>query len=175
MNVRENPQHISAAKPRYGIDPYLDWLAGEGIPVTEDYGVYLFDVETAPWPRYGVNAAAVHLKGRGDFANMFVFDIAGGKSTAPQRHLYEEVIYVLEGHGSTQLEFADGSRRSFEWGEKSLFAIPLNAKHRHFNGSGTRARASGEHHQPADGDECLPQRSLRVRQRVRFLRTLRQE
>ena len=31
----------------------------------------------------------------------------------------------------------DGSRRSFEWGAKSLFAIPLNAKHRHFNGSGT--------------------------------------
>ncbi len=27
--------------------------------------------------------------------------------------------------------------RSFEWGAKSLFAIPLNAKHRHFNASGT--------------------------------------
>jgi oxalate decarboxylase/phosphoglucose isomerase-like protein (cupin superfamily) len=68
---------------------------------------------------------------------MFVYEIAPGRATTPQRHLYEEVIYVLEGHGSTQLEFADGSRRSFEWGEKSLFAIPLNAKHRHFNGSGT--------------------------------------
>jgi quercetin dioxygenase-like cupin family protein/oxalate decarboxylase/phosphoglucose isomerase-like protein (cupin superfamily) len=133
MNVRETPR----TKPRYGIDPYLDWLAREGIPVTEDYGVYLFGVETAPWPRYGVKGAAVHLTGRGDFANMFVFDIAPGKSTAPQRHLYEEVVYVLEGHGSTQLEFADGSRRSFEWGAKSLFAIPLNAKYRHFNGSGT--------------------------------------
>jgi quercetin dioxygenase-like cupin family protein len=132
MNIRETPQ----AKARYGIDPYRDWLAAEGIPVTEDYGVYLFGVETAPWPRFGVNGAAVHLKGRGDFANMFVLDIAPGQSTAPQRHLYEEVIYVLEGHGSTQLEFADGSRRSFEWGEKSLFAIPLNAKYRHFNGSG---------------------------------------
>src|SRR5260370_20685804 len=133
MNVRETPR----TKPRYGIDPCLDWLAREGIPVTEDYGVYLFGVETAPWPRYDVKGAAVHLRGRGDFANMFVFDIAPGKSTAPQRHLYEEVVCVLEGHGSTQLEFADGSRRSFEWGAKSLFAIPLNAKHRYFNGSGT--------------------------------------
>src|SRR6516225_4099899 len=112
MNIRETPQ----AKPRYGVD--------------------LFAVATAPWPRYGVNGAAVHLKGRGDFANMFLFDIGPGKSTAAQRHLYEEVVYVLEGHGSTQLEFADGSRRSFEWGEKSLFAIPLNARYRHFNGSG---------------------------------------
>jgi quercetin dioxygenase-like cupin family protein len=137
MNVRETPQAgPRETKPRYGVDPYLDWLAGEGIPVAEDYGVDLFAVETAPWPRYGVNGAAVHLKGRGDFANMFLFDIGPGQSTAPQRHLYEEVVYVLEGHGSTQLEFADGSRRSFEWGEKSLFAIPLNAKYRHFNGSG---------------------------------------
>ena len=93
MNIREVPQQ----QARYGIDPYLDWLKGEGIPVVEDYGVYLFGVETAPWPRYGVNGAAVHLKGRGDFANMFVLDIAPGHSTAPQRHLYEEVVYVLEG------------------------------------------------------------------------------
>jgi len=132
MNIRETPQ----AKPRYRVDPYLDWLAGEGIPVTGDYGVDLFAVATAPWPRYGVDGAAVHLKGRGDFANMFLFDIGPGKSTAPQRHLYEEVVYVLEGHGSTQLEFADGDRRGFEWGEKTLFAIPLNARYRHFNGSG---------------------------------------
>jgi quercetin dioxygenase-like cupin family protein len=71
---------------------------------------------------------------------MFVFEIAPGQSTTPQRHLYEEVIYVLEGSGSTQLEFADGTKRSFEWGARSLFAIPLNARHRHFNASG-RERA----------------------------------
>jgi quercetin dioxygenase-like cupin family protein len=127
-----------AKKPRYGIDPYLDWVKAEGIPITEDYGIDLFKVETAMWPRYGVKAAAVHLKGRGDFANMFLFDIAPGKSSVPQRHLYEDVIYVLEGSGSTQVEFADGRKRSFEWAPKSLFAIPLNAKHQHFNGSGTQ-------------------------------------
>jgi quercetin dioxygenase-like cupin family protein len=123
-------------KPRYGIDPYLEWVKKEGLPVAEDYGIYLFDVETKMWPRFGVKAAACHLKGRGDFANMFLFDIPSGGSTVPQRHLYEEVVYVLEGTGSTQLEFADGTRRSFEWGPRSMFAIPLNAKHRHFNGSG---------------------------------------
>ncbi|MGH6676971.1 MAG: hypothetical protein ACRECE_12220, partial [Xanthobacteraceae bacterium] len=76
MNIREVPQPavpspVSTAEKgggRFGIDPYLDWLEVEGIPLTEDYGVYLFDVPTAPWPRYGVNGAAVHLKGRGDFA-----------------------------------------------------------------------------------------------------------
>ena len=127
-------------KPRYGIDAYLEWVATEGMRVFEGYAVDLFAVETAIWPRYGVKAAAVHLKGRGDFANMFVFDIPPGGATAPQRHLYEDVVYVLEGTGSTQIEFADGRKKSFEWGPRSLFAIPLNARHRHFNGSG-RERA----------------------------------
>jgi quercetin dioxygenase-like cupin family protein len=128
-------------KPRYGVDAYLEWVAKEGLPVAEDFGIDLFAVATAPWPRCGdgVKAAAVHLKGRGDFANMFVFDLPPGGATAPQRHLYEEVVYVLEGTGSTQIE-SNGSKRSFEWGPRSLFAIPLNARYRHFNGSG-RARA----------------------------------
>jgi len=91
---------------------------------------------------------------------MFVLEIPPGESTNAATHLYEDVYYVLEGSGSTQLEFPDGSRRSFEWGARSLFAIPLNAKHRHFNASGASALA-GHDHQPADGDERLPQRSLR--------------
>ena len=125
------------AAPVYGIDPYLEWVKKEGLPVTEHFGIDLFSVPTGYWPRYGIKAAAVHLAGRGDFAQMFVYDIDPGKSTSPQRHLYEEVIYVLEGHGSTQIELADGTKRSFEWGPRALFAIPLNAKHRHFNGSGS--------------------------------------
>jgi quercetin dioxygenase-like cupin family protein len=131
---------MSAAQPRYGVDPYLDWVGQEGIPIAEDYGIDLFAVETRMWDRVGVKGAAVHLKGRGDFCNMFLFDIPPAGATSPQRHLYEDVIYVLEGSGSTQIELQDGTKRSFEWGPKSLFAIPLNAKHRHFNGSG-RERA----------------------------------
>lgn len=126
-----------ATQPRYGVDPYLDWVKKEGLPVAEDYALDLFEVETAEWPRYGVRGAATHLKGRGDFCNMFVLELPPGKSTIPQRHLYEDVYYVLEGRGSTQIEFDDGQKRSFEWGPKSLFSIPLNAQHRHFNGSGT--------------------------------------
>jgi quercetin dioxygenase-like cupin family protein len=131
------------ATPRYGIDPYLDWVAKEGLKVHEGYYAYLIGVETRPWARVGVDAAVCHLKGRGDFATLFVFDIPPGGSTAPQKHLYEEVCYVLEGSGSTQLEMPDGTKRSFEWGPRSMFAIPLNVKYRHFNASGVkRARFS---------------------------------
>jgi quercetin dioxygenase-like cupin family protein len=123
---------------RLGLDPYLEWVANEGIPIHEGVFLDLFATETAPWPRYDAKGAALHLRGRGDYCNMFLLELAAGRSTSPQRHMYEDVYYVLEGRGSTQLEFAGGERRSFEWGPHSLFAIPLNAKHRHFNASGTQ-------------------------------------
>jgi uncharacterized RmlC-like cupin family protein len=59
-----------------------------------------------------------------------------GASSEPQKHLYEEVVYVLSGHGSTTIVGGDGRSRSFEWGPKSLFALPLNARYRHLNASG---------------------------------------
>jgi gentisate 1,2-dioxygenase len=69
---------------------------------------------------------------------MFLYELPPGTSSAPQHHIYESITYVLEGTGSTQLEFPDGAKRSFEWGARSMFAIPLNAKYRHFNGSGQK-------------------------------------
>jgi uncharacterized RmlC-like cupin family protein len=119
------------------IDSYLEWVKKEGIPVTEDFGIDLFKVGTKPWPRFGVNGAAVHLKGRGDFIGMFLLDIPPSASTSPQRHVYEEVVYVLSGRGSTTIEVADGRKHTFEWGPMSMFAVPLNTKYRHFNGSGS--------------------------------------
>jgi mannose-6-phosphate isomerase-like protein (cupin superfamily) len=119
-------------------DPYLEWLADQKIPVTEDFGADLLAVETAPWDLLGANAAVVNLKGRGDFISVIVVEIPPGQSTEPQRHLYEEVVYVLSGHGTTVIESADGRRKhSFEWGPKSLFALPLNTRYRHFSTSGT--------------------------------------
>ena len=71
MNVREVPQPAVPAPVtsagrgggRFGIDPYLDWLNAEGIPLTEDYGVYLFDVPTAPWPRPRCGQSRVSTSG----------------------------------------------------------------------------------------------------------------
>jgi mannose-6-phosphate isomerase-like protein (cupin superfamily) len=134
-----NTDEFSATPPRYGVNPYLEWIAKEGLPVHEGWGLDLFAIDLGVWPRLGVKGAAAHLKGRGDFTNMFVIELPPGGSTIPQRHLYEDVYYVLEGDGSTQIELPDGAKRSFEWAPKSMFAIPLNAKHRHFNGSGKRA------------------------------------
>lgn len=124
-------------EPRFLTDPYLEWARREGIPIVDDFGVELLGVETKPWARLDARGAFVHLKGRGDFINVHVIEIPAGSSTSPQRHLFEEVVYVLDGRGSTTVETADGSH-SFEWATSSLFAIPLNVRYRHHNGSGSK-------------------------------------
>ena len=128
---------------RLGLNPYNEWVEREGLIVHEGVSCNLVTAETRFWPRLGVNGAAVHLKGRGDFCNLFLLDIPPGASTEPQRHLYEEIMYVVEGRGSTELEFADGTKHSFEWQPRSMFAIPLNAKYRLHNGDGKNRAVIG--------------------------------
>jgi mannose-6-phosphate isomerase-like protein (cupin superfamily) len=126
------------AETRYLIDSYLEWAARQRLPIYEDFGIDLLGVEVAPWELLGgqARAALIHLLGRGDYVNAYVCELPPGGQTGPQRHLYEEVVYVLAGRGSTTVEAADGSRHGFEWGVGSLFALPLNARYQHFNTSG---------------------------------------
>src|SRR5260221_11575857 len=74
---------------------------------------------------------------------MCVIEVPPSGASAPQRHLYEEVFYVLDGRGSTTIETPGGRKHSFEWGPRSLFAIPLNPRYRLFNASGTEPARLG--------------------------------
>jgi hypothetical protein len=117
-------------------DPYLDWAAREGVPIYENFGLDLLALELRPWARFGVPGAIAHVRGRGDFLTLMVLELPPGGRSAELQHLFEAVAYGLSGSGTTMVETADGEKRTFEWGEKSLFAVPLNAKYRHFNDSG---------------------------------------
>jgi mannose-6-phosphate isomerase-like protein (cupin superfamily) len=119
-----------------GVDAYQDWIVAEGIPIHEGVALNVRRLDTAPWARFGIKGAAVHLEGRGDFCSMFLYDIAPGQTSTPVRHLYEAIYFVVEGRGSTQLRFDDGRTHQFEWGPRSFFAIPINATYQHFNASG---------------------------------------
>ena len=139
MNKQEKPPLTDSSvvlSANFLRDPYIEWAKAEGVPIFEDFSADLNRVETRHWARMNVPATFVHLLGRGDFMSLFVIDLPSGGKTSPQRHLYEEVIYVLSGHGSTKVE-VDGKTHSFEWGSNSLFALPLNVPYQHFNGSGT--------------------------------------
>ncbi len=121
---------------KFMIDPYLEWSKREGVPVHDDFGFDLKTIPTGNWDRFGVRGCIAHVRGRGDFMTIFVLEIPPGGKSAPMRHLYEEAVIVISGHGSTIVTGADGARHSFEWGVNSVFAPPLNCVHQYFNASG---------------------------------------
>jgi uncharacterized RmlC-like cupin family protein len=124
------------ATTKFLMDPYLDWAEGEGIPIHQDFGFDLLALETAPWDRYEARGCFAHAHGRGDFMSCYVLEIPAGGKTRPTKHLYEAFFFTLSGHGSTVVWTPDGQKRTFEWGPKAVFAIPLNCKYQIFNGSG---------------------------------------
>jgi oxalate decarboxylase/phosphoglucose isomerase-like protein (cupin superfamily) len=130
-----NMQQLAADK-KFLVDPYLDWANGEGIPIHEDFGFDLLALETAPWDRYEARGCFAHAVGRGDFMSCYVLEIPAGGKTRPVKHLYEAFFFTLSGHGSTVVWTPDGQKRTFEWGPKAVFAIPLNCTYQIFNGSG---------------------------------------
>jgi gentisate 1,2-dioxygenase len=127
----------NTADPVFLHDSYLAWCAEQPVPVIDDFGMNLMKIETKPWDLYGMNGAIALMKGRDDFVSIFCFELLPGSKSRPLHHLYEDIVYVIDGYGSTQIEMPDGEKHSFEWGRNSLFSVPLNATYQHFNGSGT--------------------------------------
>lgn len=121
------------------LDPYLDWAEAQGIPLHLDFGHDLLALETKPWDFYEARGCFAHTHGRGDFMACYVLEIPAGGKTRPVNHVYEAFFYTLSGHGSTTVWMPNGEKRTFEWGPKAVFAIPLNCKYQLFNGSGSEA------------------------------------
>jgi mannose-6-phosphate isomerase-like protein (cupin superfamily) len=121
----------------WGRTGYKAFLESEGLPVIEGFAVDdLAKVEVVPWPRLEARGAYIQLLGTEDTDNAYVLEIPRAGSTAPERHLFEEVFFVVGGRGSTDVWTEGGDRQTFEWQRGSLFAVPLNTFHRLHNGSG---------------------------------------
>src|SRR3954451_17071122 len=125
---------------KYLVDPYEDWAKGERVPIHTGAAVDLLQAEVKPWARFGVNGAFCHLDGRDDFLTVFVIELPPNSGSSPHQHLYEEVCYVLAGHGTTEFHALDGHTQVIEWGPRSLFGLPMNAEYRHRNTSAEPAR-----------------------------------
>jgi quercetin dioxygenase-like cupin family protein len=69
-----------------------------------------------------------------------VVEVPGAGALNVERHLYEKIVFVVEGRGSTEVwQEGQKKRHVFEWSKGSLFTIPLNALHRIVNASSTPA------------------------------------
>ena len=118
--------------------PYVRWVADEGLDIIAAHYVEdLKTVELKPWARRGGRGVFINHEASRTSNDCYVAEIPAGGALEPQRQLFEEMILVLSGHGSTSVWNDAGKKVTFEWGPGSIFAIPLNTVHQHFNGSGT--------------------------------------
>jgi quercetin dioxygenase-like cupin family protein len=114
---------------------YTQWRDRQGVPVVTGHFVGdMRQVELGPWPERQGRGAFLNLSDQ-EVDDAYLLEIPAGGVTAPRRHLYEELVYVLEGRGASSIWNPGEEPRHFEWQAGSLFAIPLNAFHQHFGGS----------------------------------------
>ena len=120
--------------------PYTRWIRQQGLDIIGAH--YVPDLRTValkPWARRGGAGVYVNHEASRTSNDCYVCEIPAGGKLEPQRQLIEEMILVLDGRGSTAVWNKAGKRISFEWKAGAIFAVPLNAWHQHFNGSGKDA------------------------------------
>ncbi len=121
--------------------PYDSFMEAEGVPVFRGIGVKrVQDLPMKPWARLGGRGSYIQLYGTEGLWGMYVVEIAGAGALNAERHLYEKVVLVVEGRGTTEVwQEGQSKPHSFEWQRGSLFTIPLNAFHRFVNAASAPA------------------------------------
>jgi len=129
-------EYANYIKNAFAWTTYGQWLKSEGVAVYEDWYVSdVWELDRTPWPRLGGNGCVITIypmmeAGRG----LFIGEIPPGRALEPIRHLYEQMIWVLEGHGTTEVwQEGDTHKHVFEWGRGSIFSPPLNTWYRMYN------------------------------------------
>lgn len=133
----EEETFAGTTKYRRPARPYERFMDEQNIPVYRGIGVRsVRDLELRPWKRMGGNGAFIQTDGTDGQWGMFVLEIPARGAANEEKHLYEEVFFVIDGRGSTEV-WLDGDPRvqRFEWRAGSMFAIPPNAHHRIVNSS----------------------------------------
>lgn len=128
----------AAAEARAWKSPYEEWKEAEGLPTLGGYFVKnLLDTELTPWRSRGGSGVFINLEGTGGFNDAYLYELAPKQSSEPYRHIYEETVYILAGQGATTVWIDGQQKQTFEWHERSYFAMPPNAWRQHHNLSGS--------------------------------------
>jgi quercetin dioxygenase-like cupin family protein len=118
--------------------PYERWKESQGIPTLTGYYVEnCYTQELVPWPDRGGSGIFVNLEGTGGFNDTYLFELAPTQSSVPIKHIYDELVFILKGQGTTTVWIDEKKKQTFEWRERSYFAIPPNAWYQHHNLSGS--------------------------------------
>lgn len=117
---------------------YQDWMESVGVPIYRGHHVEdLRTVELGWWEERQAAAAFLYLKGMEGVSEARVMEIPPGKAAPEMKLAIGELVYVLEGQGLTTVwTEKGGSRKTFEWGTRSLFHLPRHLYHQIYNASG---------------------------------------
>jgi len=125
-----------ARTPRRAKSSYERFMIREGVPVIGGFGVNsVRDIPMAPWRRLGCDGVYFKFFGSDGVTGMYAGRIAPSGATLPERHLYEKVIYILQGEGVVEFQQRDHVPQNLLWQAGSLFSPPMNTLHRLINHS----------------------------------------
>src|SRR5262245_22076552 len=114
--------------------PYTRWVRDQGLEIiSAHYVPDLHIVELKPWARRGGSAVFINHDTSRTSNDCYVCEIPAGGKLAPQRQLFEEMVLILAGRGSTSVWNDAGKRITFEWKAAATFATPLNCCNWHRN------------------------------------------
>jgi oxalate decarboxylase/phosphoglucose isomerase-like protein (cupin superfamily) len=116
------------------------WMDSLGLPVHSGY--YIEDLRGLPlghWEERGCDAAFIQLEGSQGITETRVQEVPARGVLPPVRLAFDEVVYVAQGRGATTIWRPGGERKSFEWGENSMFLLPRHHFHQFSNTSGSRS------------------------------------
>jgi oxalate decarboxylase/phosphoglucose isomerase-like protein (cupin superfamily)/mannose-6-phosphate isomerase-like protein (cupin superfamily) len=128
-NVRRVGIAVAKAKTYYEC-----WMDKEGVPMVEGLGVTdVRRISLRPWSRLGCDGAYLQLRGLEGITGVYVGRIAPRAMTEPEKHLYEKVLYIVQGEGVAEFQQRGRVPQSISWKTGSLFSPPLNSTHRLIN------------------------------------------
>ncbi len=113
-------------------------MESKGIPIHRGY--YIEDLRTVNlewWEERQCNAAFMQLMGQEGVTSALIAEILPGKTLPPVKFALDEIVYVIEGRGTTTVWANEGGpKKTFEWQKHSMFLIPHNYYHQITNMQG---------------------------------------
>jgi mannose-6-phosphate isomerase-like protein (cupin superfamily) len=128
--------------------PFETWIQAEGLKVITTHTVPdILTAELEPWKRTGCMGALLDMTHdpsekamiNNQGTTRYLIEIPPGGTFKPEKHMYEEIFYVVKGRGATVVWNEGTPKLTFEWEEDAVFAIPLNTWHEIHNGSGSES------------------------------------
>ena len=100
-----------------GKSSYQRWAEEQGVPIVKAFFLpNLNEVDLDVWERKGGKGAIINLEGTGDTDDAYICEMAPGRKSAPERHVYESLSTCSK---------AAARRR---YGRKAARSRPLNGK-----------------------------------------------